>query len=423
MRRLFAKFSRGKNKRFNSTESNLGPIGAVKTIGLGFVCLSFAIPFIAINERRNDAQIRFREKCETVCQELDPENTEEIKKTDTKLVHSVGNLHLKDPKSTPRDDFFQLSKKEGTPALKIKRESLMFQHIEHKEEHRSKDKDGKETVTYTYSYTQGWSATPQTMHGPSPPGHNPGFPSGLSGPHVFQKDLDLGKIHLSDNFLRKVEDFEPLLISDTDYNNGTSTDRIVNENKIYLGKDRFAPKIGDIEVSFSYVPEAIYTTVAKNLKGTLTEYTGVLNKKLRDEGEIKVPTKEIDKLVESSGIKSADPKFVFHIPVEFIDYAESLVLSMTPIQIDFLKKGNYDKTQSFVEIAHQDDEKNMVMRVVGFIIAFVSCAMILTPVKLVNQNTHLFSAALSAFGITYETIKLNSKSFHNKKEKEGDEKI
>jgi hypothetical protein len=412
-------FKRRNSTYDHTTTSTTSSTSITQDIGLGITFLTFGIPVLALNERRANAQNKLREKSEKICEEVDPKIEEEIQTKDNKLVHTVGLVDLSNKETFPKDEVFGITKKTTPKALKIKRHVAMYQWVEHSQETKKKDKDGNEVVETTYTYTKEWSTKHETFQSSSSQcPRNPNFPSGLSGgDFVSEADVKLEKIEISKTFNKEyVNDYIdlPLKSSEIELKEafGLKQD---GESNYYSGKGKFShPEIGDINVSFTYVPENVYSGVGKLKNSSLDYFKGQLKTKLKDQGPIQVPNKEINELMDAAtGTSGSERKFQFFIPESVIDMAESFLLTFAPLQIGYLKKGNHNKTQMFDFIKKKDEETTILFRAVGFIIVYVGCSFVLGPFGKVAQfipkgKTAVSGTALgSATLITYKTIEMN----------------
>jgi hypothetical protein len=412
-------FFKRRSSTYDHTTTSSSSTTITQDIGLGLTCLTFGIPVLALNERRANAQTKLREKSEKVCEEVDPKLEEEIQSKDNKLVHTVGLVDLSKNETFPKDEVFGITKKTTPKALKIKRHVAMYQWVEHSHETKKKDKDGNEVTETTYTYTKEWSTKHETFQSSSSQcPRNPNFPSGLSGgDFVSDVDIKLEKIEISKNFNKEyVNDYIalPLKSSEIEVQEafGLKQD---GESNFYSGTGKLTrPEIGDINVSFTYVPENVYTGVGKLKDSTLDYFKGQLKTKLKDQGPIQLPDKEINEFMEAAtGTSNSERKFQFFIPESVIDMAESFLLTFAPLQIGYMKKGNYNKSQMFDFIKKKDEETTILLRAVGFLIIYVGCSFVLGPVGKIAQFIPKGKSAVSgtAFGsaalISYKTIEMN----------------
>eukprot|EP01080_Neovahlkampfia_damariscottae_P003548 gene3548-6283_t len=403
----------------------------VQDFGIGLICLSLGIPVLALNERRSHKQTKLRIASEKMTKEIDCEDETEIEENQKKIIHTQGHLDLTDQEiSKPKDELFGITKTSIPKALKIKLWVSMYQWVEHRSTTTKTDSNGKEVEVVSYTYTKEWKISHQKFKSTSfeRPPLNPEFPIGLEGGrHDSDANISLGKIPISEIFKKEYpNDFTELPLKEANIEDENRFGMKKLESGFYSGSGSLSsPNIGDIHIKVSYVPEGDYTGIGELDESGLTFHKGKLQKNLRDEGEIKIPQKEINDLFTASGIRGEKDalsgnesskekkKFQFFIPNSMIETAEKFLLSMAPLQVGYLKKGFHSKKNMYDFIKKKDEETNNYVIAIGFFIIYVGCHSILGPVGKVakffpkGKDMMIASALGSAASISYATIEMN----------------
>jgi hypothetical protein len=182
---------------------------------------------------------------------------------DGKLVHLTGEATTA---QTLSDNLLPVS----VHALKLQRqvETYQWEETSHSEEKKNMGGD-TETVT-TYSYEKVWSRQHiSSSDFKQPRGHeNPEKWRYKS--EIWTADtINIGQYQLSETHKNDIDNFQALTLQ----NNIVLPKGVVrNSDGFYYGKDEKNPKIGDQQISFSYIPIQIYSVIG-DLAGTiLTEH-------------------------------------------------------------------------------------------------------------------------------------------------------
>eukprot|EP01126_Amoeba_proteus_P007281 TRINITY_DN12603_c0_g1_i1.p1 TRINITY_DN12603_c0_g1~~TRINITY_DN12603_c0_g1_i1.p1 ORF type:complete len:422 (-),score=92.78 TRINITY_DN12603_c0_g1_i1:79-1344(-) len=369
-------------------------------IPFGLVVVSFGIVFLVINERRRLKQNQLREKGFFICEELDADATrdENFKPWNKKLVRSVGHLA---GEKTPEDTYFHVSQVEPTAALKLSRDVEMYQWIESVKQTRTKSKDGSEAVHTCYSYTRDWSSQREVLVGPNPPGFNPDFPLGLEHGHsvLLAQKIGFGKhkISLCSDLLKQVNGFVRLTLNSNNCKYlGSDFEILPQGTGLYSkNKDPNYPTIGDIKVSFSYVPEGVHSVVSKYDadRNAFVPFEAKLTKKLVDEGEIKVP-EEVREL--TGGQPLVMPNWV-------LSAAEQLLLFLSPLQLCWIARGNHHKESCFEKMKEGEQNTTLFLRLAGTVMVVGGCVIAVDSIPAIPYK---YGAAVTlGFGIAFQTIK------------------
>ena len=161
---------------------------------------------------------------------------------DGNLIHTRGQL----TGGEVRDSLFSLS----LDAILLERVVEMYQWEETRRENRQDNLWGSETVTVTYEYKSVWSETPinSANFNQSVSYVNPGMPK--RSEEFFSSAIQLWDFQLSDslrNTLMTTNEFSPTQEQEIDW-------YTLSWGFIFSGNDINNPEIGDVRVSFRYLP-------------------------------------------------------------------------------------------------------------------------------------------------------------------------
>lgn len=180
-----------------------------------------------------------------------------------KLVHLTGDATTD---QTLRDNLLPVSAK----ALKLQRqvETYQWKETSHSEEKKSMGGD-TETIT-TYTYEKVWSSNHiDSSHFKKPDGHNNPEQWHYKSALWMADTINIGQYQLSEALKDSINNFKDLPLQNT-----TTLPKGVRQNSdgYYYGKDERKPKIGDQQISFSYIPEQTYSVIGSLKDKTLTEH-------------------------------------------------------------------------------------------------------------------------------------------------------
>jgi hypothetical protein len=359
-------------------------------IFFGLFLVTAGIVFININERRAARQEMLDEVVEPLVVSLtdplsktnknDPrfDNVEDL---DGLIFHAFGECTATEP--WPRDPDLGVH---APQKLRLQRHVEMYQWKEHKNE--SKNKDGKKTVTYTY--TKVWSNSKESTRD----NRNPTFPTFTaireagavhmtipSRPKDSAKKEQPVKLLLSANFVDRLHDFHETPEVKSSDNFVTAENRgfkLLPDRKTLYSKNANPqdPEIGDVRITYQEVDPGEHTAlgiyekntgigpVKSKLKETLAKSHGELvipeeaHKMAGKVAEIqeKVGYNEKDmgldfkltekkEVVDKEGKKSIATMLV--IPDALVTGIEAVMLSLTPIEFAFIQREHACKTTAF----------------------------------------------------------------------------
>lgn len=189
---------------------------------------------------------------------------------DGKLVHMSGEAVTEDTLSAPEFGV-------ALNAIKLKRESEMYQWEEDKKEETRTTTGGKKETKTTYSYHKTWSSS----HIDSDSFE---YPSGHKNPNMMDykgKEWTAGKVMvgaftLSPGLVGEIDNWSEVALTDD------AKDKIpenlrreakVIGNEFYLGDDPNDPQIGDTRVKFEAALPGVISLVSKQTGSTFEPYT------------------------------------------------------------------------------------------------------------------------------------------------------
>lgn len=208
-----------------------------------------------------------------------------------RLVHLSGRLEVR---GTLADRMFGIEVR----AVRLIRQAEMFQWIEEESsETRTKIGGGQEAVT-TYSYSRDWSsAAIDSTAFKEPAGHaNP--PMAVHGQQQQVKQARLGGFVLDETVLYELDNAQPLTIEEermkavrAAYKGGRTLHLL--DDRIFIGTDPQAPKIGDYRISYEIVPEGPVSIIGQQNGNSLGSYQTVAGDALLLVAAGEVPASEM----------------------------------------------------------------------------------------------------------------------------------
>lgn len=198
-----------------------------------------------------------------------------------KLIHAIGRAETKD---ILRDPVFGIE----LEAINIAKSVEYYQWEEHSHsETRKKLGGGEETVT-TYTYDTGWTSSPvdsNSFKDPEYRGRNTTL-ARIEDSTIWAKNVSFGAYKLPDFLIHSIGGKLPMTLTSVDVNSVAniisvpknyteSADKLitVSGSTVYIGKNPAAPEVGDVRVTFSYVPEADVSIVAQVIRDTFEKFT------------------------------------------------------------------------------------------------------------------------------------------------------
>lgn len=267
--------------------------GSFKKIGTGLTLFIGATVLLFWNEGRAVKTAESIKEAQGTAVHV--ENVSEIKEElNGQLIHATAKAESHD---TLRDERFGAA----VPAIKLIRKVEYYQWEEHsKQETHEKFGGGEETVT-TYTYKKDWVSDPIN----SSEFHDPAYQNSnfvitqLEDEKQLAEDVTFGAYNLPEFLKNSIggekdvtlamdsvqkatlnhEIVESLRASGrvntgqlSDFSGNESEYLSVNGNMAYIGKSAGNPQIGDVRVTFKYVPSAQVSLIAKVSGDTFEPY-------------------------------------------------------------------------------------------------------------------------------------------------------
>ncbi|WP_312821475.1 TMEM43 family protein [Brevundimonas sp.] len=245
--------------------SRLG--NAVKGVLFGFVAVLGAIVLLFWNEGRSIQSIRTNNEGAAAVLSVNPDRVDAA--NNGKLVHlsAAGSAE-----GQRRDDVTGVA----ADGLILSRSVEYFQWVESSQsETRTKLGGGQETVT-TYTYATEWTGTPQDSAGfNNPTGHqNP--PATLKDGVFAAEQATVGGFRISAPVLNQLSAQTPLLPSAEQAQTVSSAlgrPVAVQENALYVGQNASAPQVGDMRITYRYLPQnTVLSLVGAQTGNEITAY-------------------------------------------------------------------------------------------------------------------------------------------------------
>jgi len=322
-----------------TNQSWLGRIGeSIKSVLFGLVLFVASFPVLWLNEGRAVRTEKGLHEGQGAVVDASADRVDPS--MNGKLVHVAGKASTAEQISDP--DFGVAP----AGALKLRRRAEMFQWEEEKKSETEKKTGGGSVTKTTYSYSKKWSDRLIDSSGFKESGHDNPSKMAFESRDTQAQQVTLGAYKLSDSLVGKMDDYEPVALTDQDLAKIASKEASfkVAENAFFLGEHPQDPAIGDLRVSFSVVKPGDYSVVAKQSASTFEPF----------------PT--------ASGY-----------------------------QIELLKRGIVPAQAMFLAALQQNTILTWVLRVVGFILMFIGMALVFRPISVFGDVIPLFGSLL-AFG-------------------------
>lgn len=151
-------------------------------------------------------------------------------------------------------------------ALNLKRIVEMYQWIENESTQTKNNLGGSTTQTTTYSYEKKWSSQEHNSNNfHNKEYENPKFT--IHSGTISANNATLGDFTINHNQISKIKDYRSL------YKLTPSNQYQISDKYYYQGNDPENPEIGDIRISYKYVPSGIDISIIgkQNYNNTITE--------------------------------------------------------------------------------------------------------------------------------------------------------
>jgi len=226
--------------------SRLG--GAIRGIGVGLLLLVAGSVLLFWNEGR--AVHRAKTLAEGASTVIHVQATAIEARNDGKLVHVDGRAETADTVSDP--DFGVRA-----PAIVLERNVEMYQWVEESRSETKKKLGGGTETVKTYSYKRQWRSDPvDSSQFEHPEGHaNPPMP--LRSGSWRAGRVTLGAFELDPVFVAQIHGSEPLIPPEEAVRRASASfprPAAVVSDRIVIGEDPSAPKVGDLSIRWAVTP-------------------------------------------------------------------------------------------------------------------------------------------------------------------------
>jgi len=339
---------------------------SIKSVLVGIVLFLGATGMLWWNEG-NFVKIRKALKeAQGVTVELGDIDTPPDGSKDGKLVHAIGPAETQD---ILKDDTFGIS----VNAIRLKREVEYFQWVEDKKTTKTKNSGGSETEKTTYTYKQEWTDRPvNSSEFADPEAHTRNRNSvlvKLDDLTVQAANVTFGAYRLPIFLINSIGGAEPLAVELSDdvlarLNQQVSPappppeqppvvnpeaanpeaanleaealappepPRMVHPsgNKVYLGRSPENPAIGDVRVTFTKVPPATVSLLAKLIGNTFEEYIASNDKTV---SRLSVGTHSLENMYAAAHAENSMMTWILR-GAGILGVCIGLALVMAPLQV------------------------------------------------------------------------------------------
>ena len=261
-----------------------------KGIFTGLILVIVGTILIFWNENRAIKTYKAIGRAQDACVEM-PNIDKVSPEFEGKTVHCTGVAITAE---TVEDPLFGVSEN----ALCLSRKVEYYQWVEHAETTTKQKLGGATEETTTYTYEKKWVSSPQASSKFKDPSYqNSNFVYQVIEEQDFTPEhVSFGAYQLPNFILRSISGDEPAVVkmdqaAHDEWNNavkrqlGLSEDInadyvFVRDNVVYLGASMDRPDVGDVRVTFTYVPNNQQISLIANVKGdTFEQYVDLKNGK------------------------------------------------------------------------------------------------------------------------------------------------
>jgi hypothetical protein len=256
----------------------------------GLLMVIIATVLIFWNENRAIKTYKAIGRAQEACVEMPDINTISPD-FEGKTIHAIGVASTNEKLT---DDIFGVS----ANALCIKRQVEYYQWVEHTKTTTKEKFGGATEETTTYTYSKEWVSSPQASADFKDPNYqNRNFIyQRIDEKEIVAENVNFGAYKLPSFIVKSIngnEAAEVMMDEDTrlQWNNavkaqlGLSENLATNyvnvkDNVVYLGPNMNMPDVGDVRITFTYVPNDQQISIIANVTGnTFTQYVDAKNGK------------------------------------------------------------------------------------------------------------------------------------------------
>ena len=251
--------------------------GACAGVCIGLILFIGSFPLLTWNEGRSINRYRsLEEGRKNVVSIADPTAAIDSSR-EGKLLYMSGNAVVGDDGTSVSDPIFVSVEPANT--LKLRRGVKMYQWEEHESSHTTKTEGGGSRTETTYSYNKRWSEflINSGYFYESSTHENPSSMPYAS--QTFEVDpITVGSYTLSSGLVDKINWWKDWVDTDGSLSTEKITDdtgrdsAIVYDNGFYQGQNPSNPEVGDVRISFKYIPEGTVSFVAAQTGDSFSPY-------------------------------------------------------------------------------------------------------------------------------------------------------
>jgi len=148
----------------------------------------------------------------------------------------------------------------------------MYQWLESSQSETKKELGGGTTTQTTYSYRKGWSQQlVSSANFAQPQGHQNPHQMPYQSRQWVANQVKLGEFNLSRSLIHQIDNSTPLQVNELP-NKPNSRPIHAIAHGFYLGQNPSQAQIGDMRISYAYVPTGNISIIAKQVKNSLQSY-------------------------------------------------------------------------------------------------------------------------------------------------------
>jgi len=235
---------------------------SIKGIVLGLIMIPLGIGLLFWNEGRTVKMKRDLNEGQSQVQTINPE-TPPTNLPENNIVHFSGKTVLNDSIIDPVFGVTVLG-------LHLERSVEMYQWVENVETKTEKKLGGSEETTKTYTYSKEWKSTLTNSSNFKEEGHNNPSSMPFKSEDFMTSSAQVGSIDLSSETIGGISCYADLNLRNISFQD-TAIKNLGHE--LYIGQGTTTtPQIGDVRVTFRYVPATDVSIVSSLANGTTAPY-------------------------------------------------------------------------------------------------------------------------------------------------------
>ena len=198
-------------------------------------------------------------------------------KKDNKLIHLIG---IVEPQSSASDYLLGVKPTPANNTIKLRRDVQMYQWVEKSSTDSTKHTGGSSTSRTTYTYEKQWRSEHITSSAFSDPDSHENPKTMKFATTTFDADeLKIGEYLLSQDATDKMDgkkwykQYDQTVKVKNIPDETTRNDAKEFGNGFFFGSDTAYPEVGDLKISYEYIPMQTVSIIARQSADTLAQYT------------------------------------------------------------------------------------------------------------------------------------------------------